>query len=142
MSIHPAMRPVRRMVQCEGIVSLAMPCYELTLVVIKQCKSVSITSPTGIITHSRRDKFRQNCVSFFFFFWRCIRMKNILIKRDKQKTMYNLVSFEMSVFQARQGKRRTGSTSLGKTRHSYIVSGYKFIFYEKCATKTSLLNCN
>ena len=27
MSIHPAMRPVRRMVQCEGIVSLAMPCY-------------------------------------------------------------------------------------------------------------------
>ena len=26
MSIHPAMRPVRRMVQCEGIVSLAMPC--------------------------------------------------------------------------------------------------------------------
>ena len=27
MSIHLAMRPVRRMVQCEGIVSLAMPCY-------------------------------------------------------------------------------------------------------------------
>ena len=27
MSIHPAMRPVRRMVQCEGIVSLAMPCF-------------------------------------------------------------------------------------------------------------------
>ena len=27
ISIHPAMRPVRRMVQCEGIVSLAMPCY-------------------------------------------------------------------------------------------------------------------
>ena len=26
MSIHPAMRPVRRMVQCEGIVSLGMPC--------------------------------------------------------------------------------------------------------------------
>ena len=26
MSIHLAMRPVRRMVQCEGIVSLAMPC--------------------------------------------------------------------------------------------------------------------
>ena len=25
MSIHPAMKPVRRMVQCEGIVSLAMP---------------------------------------------------------------------------------------------------------------------
>ena len=27
MSIHPAMRPVRRIVQCEGIVSVAMPCY-------------------------------------------------------------------------------------------------------------------
>ena len=27
MSIHLAMRPVRRMVQCEGIVSLAMPCF-------------------------------------------------------------------------------------------------------------------
>ena len=30
MSIHLAMRPVRRMVQCEGIVSLAMPCYYVT----------------------------------------------------------------------------------------------------------------
>ena len=29
MSIHPAMRPVRRMVQCEGIVSLAMPCLSI-----------------------------------------------------------------------------------------------------------------
>ena len=27
MSIHLAMRPVRRIVQCEGIVSLAMPCF-------------------------------------------------------------------------------------------------------------------
>ena len=26
MSIHPVMRSVRRIVQCEGIVSLAMPC--------------------------------------------------------------------------------------------------------------------
>ena len=32
MSIHPAMRPVRRMVQCEGIVSLAMPCFAIILV--------------------------------------------------------------------------------------------------------------
>ena len=31
MSIHPAMRPVRRMVQCEGIVSLAMPCINFVL---------------------------------------------------------------------------------------------------------------
>ena len=31
MSIHLAMRPVRRMVQCEGIVSLAMPCYFMAL---------------------------------------------------------------------------------------------------------------
>ena len=29
MSIHPAMRPVRRLVQCEGIVSLEMPCFPL-----------------------------------------------------------------------------------------------------------------
>ena len=34
MSIHPAMRPVRRMVQCEGIVSLAMPCLLLCLLYI------------------------------------------------------------------------------------------------------------
>ena len=32
MSIHPAIRPVRRMVQCEGIVSLAMPCFKWFLI--------------------------------------------------------------------------------------------------------------
>ena len=31
MSIHPAVRPVRRMVQCEGIVSLVMPCLSGTV---------------------------------------------------------------------------------------------------------------
>ena len=39
MSIHLVMRPVRRMVQCEGIVSLAMPCY-FWVCHTHQCKTI------------------------------------------------------------------------------------------------------
>ena len=44
MSIHPAMKPVRKMVQCEGIVSLAMPC-------LKHEPKQAATPPAKWITH-------------------------------------------------------------------------------------------
>ena len=45
MNIHPAMRPVRRMVKCEGIVSLAMPCFQ------------------------KNPSLKKNFFLFFFLFW-------------------------------------------------------------------------
>ena len=44
MSIHPAMKPGRRMVQCKGIVSLAMPCFSMErrhLLMERLCSPIS-----------------------------------------------------------------------------------------------------
>ena len=47
MSIHPAMRPVRRMVQCEGIVSLAMPCFSSKTLGGLKFNSINVNSIRG-----------------------------------------------------------------------------------------------